>query len=113
MIAWELRLISMLPTDAGGYCVWTDYAVGFGGKFGVQADRQDKSAVGWDHHEQVAKHASQADQARGKLGIETGRIEQDAPAEKVGTNYVKAKPDIGMYFQTRHTLVAVEFRAGP
>lgn len=26
---------------------------GYGGKFGVQTDRQDKSAAGWDHHEQV------------------------------------------------------------
>lgn len=32
---------------------------GFGGKFGVQTDRQDKSAVGWDHVEKVEKHESQ------------------------------------------------------
>lgn len=38
-----------------------DYAVGFGGKFGVQADRQDKSAVGWDHHEGLHVHESQVD----------------------------------------------------
>ena len=25
----------------------------------MQADRQDDSAVGWDHHEKVDKHASQ------------------------------------------------------
>lgn len=36
-----------------------DYATGFGGKFGVQADRQDKSAAGWDHVEKVEKHESQ------------------------------------------------------
>lgn len=40
-----------------------DYASGFGGKFGVQKDRQDKSAVGWDHVEKVEKHESQ----KGKL----------------------------------------------
>ena len=40
----------------------SDYAVGFGGKFGVQADRQDKSAVGWDHHESLHQHESQTDQ---------------------------------------------------
>lgn len=34
---------------------------GFGGKFGVQQDRQDKSAVGWDHHEAPQKHESQID----------------------------------------------------
>lgn len=36
-----------------------DYSLGFGGKFGVQKDRQDKSAVGWEHREKVAKHDSQ------------------------------------------------------
>ena len=38
---------------------FTDYKAGFGGKFGVQSDRVDKSAVGWDHHEQLNKHESQ------------------------------------------------------
>lgn len=37
----------------------TDYSKGFGGKFGVQADRQDKSAVGWDYQEKLQKHESQ------------------------------------------------------
>ena len=37
----------------------TDHKQGFGGKFGVQTDRQDKSAVGWDHIEKVDKHESQ------------------------------------------------------
>jgi len=36
-----------------------DYSSGFGGKFGVQADRQDKSAVGWDYVEKLQKHESQ------------------------------------------------------
>lgn len=36
-----------------------DYSVGFGGKFGVQRDRQDKSALGWDHQEEMQPHASQ------------------------------------------------------
>lgn len=36
-----------------------DYSQGFGGKFGVQSDRQDKSAAGWDHIEKVEKHESQ------------------------------------------------------
>lgn len=36
-----------------------DYSKGFGGKFGVQADRQDKSAAGWDHIEKLEKHESQ------------------------------------------------------
>ena len=36
-----------------------DYKTGFGGDFGVQTDRVDKSAVGWEHHEQLDKHESQ------------------------------------------------------
>ena len=36
-----------------------DYKTGFGGDFGVQTDRVDKSAVGWEHHEQIDKHESQ------------------------------------------------------
>ena len=36
-----------------------DYAKGFGGKFGVQKDRVDKSALGWDYQEKVEKHESQ------------------------------------------------------
>ncbi|XP_024083601.1 src substrate cortactin isoform X2 [Cimex lectularius] len=81
-----------------------DYTVGFGGKFGVQVDRQDKSAVGWDHVEQVAKHHSQTDHSKGfggKFGVESDRVDKSAhkftdSSEKVGTNYEKQKPDIGV-----------------
>ena len=41
------------------YTIFTDYTSGFGGKFGVQNDRVDKSAMGWDHIEKVEKHDSQ------------------------------------------------------
>ena len=37
----------------------TDYSTGFGGKYGVQKDRVDKAAVGWDHQEHLEKHESQ------------------------------------------------------
>ena len=50
----------------------SDYKVGFGGKFGVQTDRQDKSAAGWDHIEKVEKHESQTDHKKGfggKYGV--------------------------------------------
>lgn len=40
-------------------CVSADYVKGFGGKFGVQTDRQDKSALGWDHQEKLQLHESQ------------------------------------------------------
>jgi len=36
-----------------------DHSVGFGGKYGIQKDRQDKSAVGWDYKEQLQSHKSQ------------------------------------------------------
>lgn len=36
-----------------------DYKKGFGGQYGVQSDRKDKSAAGWDEHEPVKPHESQ------------------------------------------------------
>ena len=30
-----------------------DYKKGFGGQFGIQTDRKDKSAAGWEHHENL------------------------------------------------------------
>ena len=37
----------------------SDYKKGFGGKYGVQSDRVDKSAVGWEDKGTVAPHESQ------------------------------------------------------
>lgn len=37
----------------------SDHKIGFGGKFGIQKDRVDKSAVGYEHHEHIEKHESQ------------------------------------------------------
>ena len=37
----------------------SDHSKGFGGKFGVQTDRVDKSAVGWDDKEKLQQHESQ------------------------------------------------------
>jgi cortactin len=37
----------------------TDHSAGFGGKFGVLKDRQDKSAAGWDERAELSKHESQ------------------------------------------------------
>ena len=36
-----------------------DYSTGFGGKYGVQTDRKDESAVGWEHQENLSQHESQ------------------------------------------------------
>ena len=40
--------------------MFADYKHGFGAKFGIQADRQDKSAHGWEDRDELAKHESQA-----------------------------------------------------
>lgn len=41
------------------YATNSDYKKGFGGQYGVQKDRQDKSAVGWDEHSALNTHESQ------------------------------------------------------
>ena len=38
---------------------FTDFSKGFGGKFGKDEHAQDKSAVGFSHHESLAQHSSQ------------------------------------------------------
>ena len=45
---------------------YSDYKSGFGGKFGVQSDRLDKTAVGWEYYQPSEKHGSQ-----------TGKIPED------------------------------------
>ena len=40
-------------------CLALDHSMGFGGKFGVQKDRVDASALGFDHQEKLQKHESQ------------------------------------------------------
>lgn len=58
-----------------------DVKLGFGGKFGVQKDRMDKSAVGFDYHEKLAAHASQKDHSAGfggKFGVQKDRVDKSA-----------------------------------
>lgn len=54
-------LLRRLPinTRLWPFIVYADYVKGFGGKFGVQTDRQDKCALGWDHQEKLHLHESQ------------------------------------------------------
>ncbi|KOB68717.1 putative cortactin, partial [Operophtera brumata] len=73
----------------------TEHEQSYGGKFGVQQDRMDKSAMGhdyvgktekhsaagWEHRETVEKHSSQKDYSSGfggKYGVQTDS--QDAAA---------------------------------
>ena len=60
LISLLIRLICFAP----------DYSQGFGGKFGVQKDRQDKSAAGWDHVEKVDKHESQ----KGEIPLKVSKV---------------------------------------
>ena len=55
----NIFLVSSLIYNSLLLLFFTDYKSGFGGSFGVQNDRQDKSAVGWEHIEKVEKHESQ------------------------------------------------------
>uniref|UniRef100_A0A8C7Z6N1 Cortactin n=1 Tax=Oryzias sinensis TaxID=183150 RepID=A0A8C7Z6N1_9TELE len=59
---------------------------GYGGKFGVQQDRMDKSAVGHDYQSQLSKHCSQTDTSKGfggKFGVQADRVDRSA----VGFDY--------------------------
>uniref|UniRef100_A0A674J9P1 Hematopoietic cell-specific Lyn substrate 1 n=2 Tax=Terrapene triunguis TaxID=2587831 RepID=A0A674J9P1_9SAUR len=54
---------------------------GYGGKFGTERDRMDKSALGHEYIADVEKHSSQTDAAKGfggKYGVQRDR------ADKVG-----------------------------
>lgn len=63
-------------------------SMGYGGKFGVQQDRVDKSAVGFDYQHESEKHSSQKDYAKGfggKYGIAQDRKDKSA----VGFDHVE------------------------
>ncbi|VDL61185.1 unnamed protein product [Hymenolepis diminuta] len=54
---------------------------GYGGKFGIEKDRMDKSAVGTDYHAVLNKHSSQQDYSKGfggKYGVQTDRQDKAA-----------------------------------
>ncbi|XP_030579990.1 src substrate cortactin isoform X2 [Archocentrus centrarchus] len=54
---------------------------GYGGRFGVQQDRMDKSAVGHDYQSKLSKHCSQTDTSKGfggKFGLQADRVDQSA-----------------------------------
>lgn len=58
-----------------------DHSKGFGGKFGVQSDRVDKSAKGWSEQTKPELHSSQTDSKKGfggKFGVETDRVDKSA-----------------------------------
>ncbi|XP_075711243.1 src substrate cortactin-like [Rhinoderma darwinii] len=59
---------------------------GYGGEFGTERDRMDKSALGHDYRAEVGKHSSQTDAAKGfggKYGVQKERCDKSA----VGFDY--------------------------
>ncbi|CAH8645412.1 unnamed protein product [Dicrocoelium dendriticum] len=66
----------------------SNLSYGYGGKFGVETDRMDKSAVGHDHIEPVEKHSSQIDYRTGfggRFGVQSDRQDKCA----VGWDHVE------------------------
>uniref|UniRef100_A0A8D0H782 Cortactin n=1 Tax=Sphenodon punctatus TaxID=8508 RepID=A0A8D0H782_SPHPU len=58
-----------------------NYSKGFGGKYGVDKDKVDKSAVGFEYQGKTEKHESQKDYTRGfggKFGVQTDRQDKCA-----------------------------------
>lgn len=55
----EVRKDHQILRDKFSHPSQRDHSEGFGGKFGVQRDRVDKSAVDYDYHEKLSKHTSQ------------------------------------------------------
>ena len=54
----------LIVLESSFFC--TDYSAGFGGKFGVQSDRVDKSAKGWGESQKTDLHSSQTDSSKKK-----------------------------------------------
>lgn len=51
------------PSDA-------DYSHGFGGRYGIEKDKRDKAALGYDYKGETEKHESQ----RGELGLDRREV---------------------------------------
>uniref|UniRef100_A0A8C3B2X9 Hematopoietic lineage cell-specific protein n=1 Tax=Cairina moschata TaxID=8855 RepID=A0A8C3B2X9_CAIMO len=59
---------------------------GYGGKFGTEQDRMDKSALGFEYKGEVEKHSSQKDYSKGfggRYGVEKDKVDKAA----VGFDY--------------------------
>lgn len=61
-VGWEWALMTIPST--------VDYSRGFGGRYGVEKDKWDKAALGYDYKGETEKHESQ----RGKLGLERREV---------------------------------------
>uniref|UniRef100_A0A5F8ABV9 Hematopoietic cell-specific Lyn substrate 1 n=1 Tax=Macaca mulatta TaxID=9544 RepID=A0A5F8ABV9_MACMU len=80
---------------------------GYGGRFGVERDRMDKSAVGHEYVAEVEKHSSQTDAAKGfggKYGVERDR------ADKV-SDHSLSRPPTSSHVKVAHTHLWMEAHA--
>lgn len=55
----ELPLTSLPLRSSSLIGPWADYSKGFGGKFGVEKEKVDQAAVGYDYKGETEKHQSQ------------------------------------------------------
>uniref|UniRef100_A0A8C3GBL6 Hematopoietic cell-specific Lyn substrate 1 n=1 Tax=Cyclopterus lumpus TaxID=8103 RepID=A0A8C3GBL6_CYCLU len=58
-----------------------DYSKGFGGKYGVEKEKVDKVALGYDYKGETEKHQSQKDYSKGfggKFGVEKEKVDKAA-----------------------------------
>ena len=95
------------------------YSRGYGGKFGVEADRMDKSALGHDYQAPLQKHASQKDYASGfggKFGVQSDRIDKSAVGwdhvEKVDKHDSQKGKQTIPSFKFLLTFVASDYKTG-
>lgn len=68
--------------------VKSKFSDGYGGKYGVQKDRVDKSAMGYEYQYETTKHSSQTDYKSGfggKFGVESEKKDKSA----VGFDHVE------------------------
>ncbi|XP_053183355.1 LOW QUALITY PROTEIN: src substrate cortactin-like [Scomber japonicus] len=69
-----------------------------GGQYGVEMEKQDQCALGYEHKENLAKHESQKDYSKGfggKFGVQNDRMDKRwtfEDVEKPTSSYQKTKP---------------------
>lgn len=59
----------------------SDYSKGFGGKFGVEREKVDKAALGYDYRSETEKHQSQKGEAT--LGVRSSDLESNTDRVRV------------------------------
>lgn len=73
-------------------CPSADYTKGFGGKFGVETDKVDKSAVGFEYQGKTERHESQKGQYHdyipSQCWINKVIIDNEEIAQNVGACYL-------------------------